>query len=133
MNVWSVLIICGCYIDCRLHFAIIPLKLFLIFSCLYITAFSLFFLIFNISDCFKDCIPVECARKRVVTEECVSWNNMMFIQNRDSHRHFLINKNVQKLCIVMTHAILFIRVLLINIPLLIQLQYNMSCTLVHYM
>ena len=39
----------------------------------------------------------------------------------------------QKLCIVMTHAILFITVLLIDISLLIQLQYNMSYALVHYM
>ena len=62
---WSVLIICGCYIACRLCFVIIPFKLFFIFSRLCITAFRLFFLIFNISDCYKDCYTVECARPPV--------------------------------------------------------------------
>ena len=96
VNFWSVLIICGCYIDCRLCFAIIPFKLFFIFSRLCITAFRLFFLIFNISDCVKGCYPVECSRAQVWFEGCVSWNNMMLISNRHSHRSFLISDNVSE-------------------------------------
>ena len=60
-----------------------------IFSRLCITAFRLFSLIFNISDCLTDCYPVGCAPPRMWLEGCVSWNNMMLISNRKQPSTFL--------------------------------------------
>ena len=90
--------------------------------------FSLFSIFQNVSrTVFRKDVIIHCRRNvwvgitwcsfKIDIAIDISWLAIMF----------------QKLCIVMTHAILFIRVLLIDIPLLIQLQYNMSYALVHYM
>ena len=56
----------------------------------------------------QDCYTVECARPGVGFGQCVSWNNMMLISNRDSHRRFLISDNDSKAmhCDDACHAIM---------------------------